>query len=71
MIPKVIADVSGFGDSPDKSREVEVLTVHFAKNTMRVRWTEHWGNSYGKHSKVFTKDISADPFFEKYGRRYK
>jgi hypothetical protein len=38
--------------------EVEVLTVHFEKNTMRIRF-RHGG-------RVETRDVDATPFFEKY-----
>jgi hypothetical protein len=38
--------------------DVEVLTVHFQRNSMRVRFT-HMG-------KVETRDVDATPFFEKY-----
>lgn len=42
--------------------EVEVLTVHFKKRTMRVRYVlDSWGEK-----KVYTVDISAEPFFEQY-----
>jgi len=41
---------------------VEVLTVHFSRRRMRVRYT---ASIYGKE-KVQTADISADPFFNKY-----
>lgn len=41
---------------------VEVLTVHFEKNTMRVRYRMF---SYGKE-KTVTLDIPADPFFSQY-----
>lgn len=43
--------------------EVEVLTVHFTKLTMRVRYTEKW---YGK-DKIQTVNVPAAPYFEKYG----
>ena len=46
-----------------KNVEVEVLTVHFEKRTMRVRFVI---NNYGKN-KITTTDIPADPFFLKYG----
>lgn len=44
--------------------EVEILTVHFEKRTMRVRYE---ANIFG-HSKseIRTVNISAEPFFEKY-----
>ena len=38
--------------------DVEVLTVHFNKRTMRVRFV--W------NGETQTRDISADAFFEKY-----
>lgn len=37
---------------------VEVLTVHFSTNTMRVRFTHM--------DKVKTLDVDATPFFERY-----
>lgn len=42
----------------DLEFEVEVLTVHFERNSMRVRFT-HMG-------KIETRDTDATPFFEKY-----
>ena len=42
----------------DLEFEVEVLTVHFERRTMRVRFN-HMG-------KVETRDVDADPFFQKY-----
>jgi hypothetical protein len=41
---------------------VEILTVHFIKRTMRVRYII---NSYGKN-KITTVDIDASPFFNQY-----
>ena len=47
--------------------EVEVLTVHFEKRTMRVRYMSvDW---FGKGPKIQTTDISAEPFFEKYWKK--
>lgn len=43
--------------------EVEVLTVHFNKQTMRIRYIK---NSYGE-GKVTTCNINAEPYFDKYG----
>ena len=43
--------------------EVEVLTVHFAKRRMRVRFKQ---NFYGD-LKTRAFDISAEPYFSKYG----
>jgi hypothetical protein len=38
--------------------QAEVLTVHFAKRTMRVR--------FNVDGKAMTIDVDATPFFEKY-----
>lgn len=43
--------------------EVEVLTLHFAKGTMRVRYTM----SQHGDPKITTVNISSEPYFEKYG----
>ena len=51
------------GAEGDAVGEVEVLTVHFEKQTMRVRFMV---DNYGV-PKVTTQNISAAPFFEKYG----
>lgn len=42
-----------------KTIEVEVLTVHFEKGTMRVRFLDVEGRKK-------TVDVDAAPFFEKY-----
>jgi hypothetical protein len=42
----------------DKTCEVEVLTVHFQKNTMRIRFA-------GRHEGMMaSQDIPANEFFE-------
>lgn len=44
---------------------VEVLTVHFQKRTMRVRYQGYdW---LGRGPKTKTRDLDATPYFEKYG----
>ena len=43
---------------------VEVLTVHFAKRTMRVRYTIR--DYFGKGEKIQTSNIDAQPFFDAY-----
>jgi len=44
-------------------KEVEVLTIHFEKNTMRVRYkADFWGDGVRTH----VDNIPADPFFEQY-----
>lgn len=46
-------------------REVEVLTIHFNRRTMRVRYT--WDDYFGQGPKVKVSDIDAGPFFARYG----
>lgn len=43
--------------------DAEVLTVHLAKRTMRVRFEV---DSYGT-PKTVTRDVDAEPFFARYG----
>lgn len=38
--------------------EVEILTVHFEKNTMRIRFCHR--------DRIETRDVDATPFFKKY-----
>ena len=48
-------------------QEVEVLTVHFAKQTMRVRWTETDPRTYPFfQGKVTTDNISNKDFMAQY-----
>ena len=69
-LPTVEAEVTVAYDSSRKQYiksliEVEVLTVHFAKRKMRVRY--RWIDYFGEKNKIRTCDISAEPFFDKYG----
>ena len=48
-------------------QEVEVLTVHFAKGTMRVRWVENDPRTYEFiQGKVQTVDMSNKDFLQQY-----
>lgn len=48
-------------------QEVEVLTVHFEKGTMRVRWVEQDTRTYpNSQGKVQTDNISNRSFLEQY-----
>ena len=48
-------------------QQVEVLTVHFNTETMRVRWIEQDQRVWeGRHGKVQTCNISSKAFFEQH-----
>lgn len=48
-------------------QEVEVLTLHLNKNTMRVRWVEQDPRTYPMHQgTIRTSDISSNAFFNQY-----
>ena len=47
-----------------QEQEAEVLSVHFQKNTMRVRGVK-WNDEKQKDT-PYTWDCSATPFFNKY-----
>lgn len=48
----------------NKPVEVEVLSIHFQKRTMRVRYMCE--DYFGRGPKIETPDVSAEPFFKKY-----
>ena len=51
-------------------QEVEVLTVHFAKGTMRVRWIENDPRAWsGHHGRVQTANIGNEAFLREYSIR--
>ena len=48
-------------------QEIEVLTVHFEKGTMRVRWVENDPRTYpNSQGRVQTDNMSNKAFFERY-----
>ena len=54
-------------DYEPMDQEVEVLTVHFEKGTMRVRWVEQDTRTYpNSQGKVQTDNISNKSFLEQY-----
>jgi hypothetical protein len=69
MIPVVTAKVQKLLDRQWMwvDQEVEVLTVHFAKGTMRVRWIENDPRTNPiHHGKVQTDNISNEAFLREY-----
>ena len=67
FIPKIVAPVTVRWSREQneyivEEREVEVLTLHFQKGTMRVRYKADFFDK-GKE-KIHTQDIDSAPFFE-------